>query len=95
MSQSTSQNASLSVTLAAPGKPATLPSLRDVRDQRRRMSRPLGLSMRAGVVLHRDDLRAGLGEQLGRRRADVAEALHRDARAVEVEAECGAPPRGR
>ena len=37
----------------------------------------------AGVVLDRDDLRAGLGEQFGRRRADVAESLHRDARAVQ------------
>jgi hypothetical protein len=41
----------------------------------------------AGVVLRGDDLGAGLGEQLGRRRAHVAEALHRHARAVQVQAD--------
>ena len=39
----------------------------------------------AGVVLRRDDLRAGAVEQLGRRRAHVAEALHRHPRALQVE----------
>ena len=40
---------------------------------------------RAVHVVHGDDLRAGRGEDLRRRRADVPEALHDHARALEVE----------
>jgi hypothetical protein len=49
------------------------------------MSRPLSLKMLPVWSCAATIDGAGLGEQFGRRRADVAEALHRHACAVEVE----------
>ena len=93
MSQSTSQNASLSIrspplTFEMPASCVIAPIVvRHVEAGR--------IDERAGVVLHGHDLGARLHEQLGRRAADVAHALHRHARAVERQADAAAPPRAR
>ena len=93
MSQSTSQNDSLSIR--SPPLTWAMPASCVIARHRRRHVEAARIDERSGVVLHRDELRAGLDEELGRRAADVAHALHRDARAVERQADAGAPPRGR
>ena len=88
MSQSTSQNDSLSIR--SPPLTLAMPAVVRDRGHRRRHVEAARIDERPGVVLHRDELGTGLDEQLGRRSADVAHALHRDARAVERQAD---PPR--
>ena len=48
------------------------------------MSSPMLVEDGAGMVLHRDQLGAIGDEQLGRDRTHIAEALHRDACAIDV-----------
>ncbi len=60
--------------------------VRHVLDQRRHVQAGR-VEQRGLVVLHRDDLGAGLMEQLGGDAADIAEALHDDARALDFQAQ--------
>ena len=85
MSQATSQNWLVGHLLAALKAGGAGLGARD-RDQLGEVQAVL-VDDGAGVVLHGDDLGAGLGEQFGRDRAHVAEALHRDARTAQIQAE--------
>ena len=71
---------------SAPGKPATVLCSAAQRQQRRHVE-PLGVVDAALPVGGGEDPRALLVHQLGADRADVAEALHGDGRALELEAE--------
>ena len=70
----------------APGKPWTVPCS-PFQATTLAMSRPLRVVDAAGRVGDRDDGRALLGDEPGRDRAGVAEALDGDARRREVHAE--------
>ena len=85
MSTSSAKSCSFVDRLAAGEAVDGLVLLRVVEHLRRCRAR--GVVDAALPVGHRDDLGADLRQQVGRDRADVAEALDRDGRALDVEAE--------